>query len=131
MPSLSLPIADAKVDCRGCTACCESGAAIFLTEHDDPTRYEVRMQHAAPIIAQRPNGDCWYLQRGKGCTIWEDRPLICRAFSCVDHYRALQARGMSDKRMVRERQIDRKTQRAALRRIEEHPEKMQEASWPT
>ena len=39
------------------------------------------------FLAQRPNGDCIYLDSLRGCSIYERRPAVCRAFSCVGQLR--------------------------------------------
>lgn len=33
------------------------------------------------ILKHKPNGECVYLD-DKGCTIWEQRPAVCRTFDC-------------------------------------------------
>ena len=79
-----------SVPCNGCTACCEGGELIVLhPEHgDQPSEYlTIEVKHpffGSPAVAlrQKPDGSCVYLERGKGCTIHERRPAICREFDC-------------------------------------------------
>lgn len=79
------------VDCGTCTACCR-GEGIFLQPGDNPLLYRTkpawdpvqkRMTH---LIPNGPDGACTYLGE-TGCTIYEKRPMICRAFSCVGFVR--------------------------------------------
>jgi Fe-S-cluster containining protein len=53
---------------------------------DDARKYEIEIVHrfAHPVAAlkHKPNGECWYLDPGKGCTIWPRRPALCREFDC-------------------------------------------------
>ena len=39
------------------------------------------------FLQQKPNGDCHHLDPVTGCTIYEHRPAVCRAFSCVGRLR--------------------------------------------
>lgn len=69
--------------CNGCTLCCR-GDAIFLHPElgDDETQYETTEYQNRKILAHKPNNDCYYLDRQKGCTIWERRPAICKELDC-------------------------------------------------
>lgn len=75
---------ESTVNCAGCTACC-SKEWIFLDENDDPNQYQT--QPAPPesgrqyALAQKPNGDCVYLENGK-CSNYENRPEVCRDYDC-------------------------------------------------
>ena len=81
------------VDCNGCTACCRHDAIILHPEHgDDPKQYKTTT-FTSPVTGQRSlmlqkaeNGDCIYLDRASGCTIWERAPVICRNFDCAAFY---------------------------------------------
>ena len=72
---------------RTCTACCRD-QLVLLTGNDDPSLYETRaainpMTGAAALaLLQQPDGACQYLGEA-GCTIYDRRPEMCRAFSCV------------------------------------------------
>lgn len=74
--------------------CCTNEEIVLHPEHGDrPELYVTRpgvdaTQGGLPVLllAQKPNGDCHYLQDGR-CSIHAIRPSICRAFSCVDWFR--------------------------------------------
>jgi Fe-S-cluster containining protein len=34
------------------------------------------------VMASKENGDCMYLDRETGCTIWNRRPQVCQDFDC-------------------------------------------------
>ncbi len=77
------------VPCNSCTACCQGDGIFLHPEHgDDPTLYETEEMgnpvtgEVAVKLKQKANGDCAYLDRGTGCTIWHKRPVICREFDC-------------------------------------------------
>ena len=111
--------AAAKVPCGGCTACCTNHEKVLLTNADDPTRYDGHTQwirlssDPAGIIRlalrHKPNGDCVYLGEN-GCTIYADRPYICRIFDCREAY----MRFMQQPRNVRRQQMKVRGKEAAL-----------------
>lgn len=35
------------------------------------------------MVAKNARGDCVYLKRGQGCSIYENRPAVCREFDCA------------------------------------------------
>lgn len=91
---------DEIVSCGSCRACCRGDAIVLHPEHgDDPSQYETEempqsMQAEvdkmfgvnrgrALILKRAENGDCLYLSRETGCTIYERRPAICREFNCA------------------------------------------------
>ncbi len=71
---------DADVPCDGCRLCCEGGEA-ELEASDDPNMYETHQVNGRTALARQENGHCIYLD-DKGCTIYEDRPGVCRHFDC-------------------------------------------------
>lgn len=81
------------VDCNGCTLCCQRDAIVLHPESgDDPAQYET-IPFVSPItfkqalqLARAPNGDCIYLDRATGCTIWDRAPVVCREFDCARMY---------------------------------------------
>lgn len=109
------------LECAGCVKCCQ-GEAVFLTVHDDPSLYDTEPVEILPgrfmpvdtvplQLKRRENGDCVYLGEG-GCTIYERRPHICKAFDCrgyVAHMKANYtradrrrlARAMGQKSLIR------------------------------
>ena len=72
-----------RVPCGTCTACCETERVYMHPEcGDDPTEYLTQWIGHRIALAQAENGDCIYLVRGKGCTIHDRRPSMCRGFDC-------------------------------------------------
>ncbi len=79
--------------CTGCGRCCtgpsgyvwvnleEIGrlAARLDLELDDFGRRYLRRVDSRYALRDRPGGDCVFLS-GKSCSVYEDRPLQCRAF---------------------------------------------------
>lgn len=81
-----------EVPCGGCTLCCRDEVIYLFPERgDDWSKYQTRpmynplLGHQGIALQQRPDGSCVYLGEG-GCTIWADRPIICRSYSCIDQY---------------------------------------------
>lgn len=97
-----------EVPCKGCTACCRGFQAIclFPEEGDIVENYDtmpfierVKMEsNGLPLPAWLPdqwktlqmikfkeNGDCIYLGE-HGCTIYDNRPILCRSFDCRKNY---------------------------------------------
>lgn len=76
---------EATVPCDGCTVCCESDA-VFLNPGlgDDLTQYKMEWhpQYRRLMLAHKLNGECWYLDKDVGCTIYEARPSRCRTMDC-------------------------------------------------
>lgn len=66
-----------SVDCGSCTACCHLG--VYLLPWDDAATYETEAD--GKLLKRRADGACVYLG-ASGCTIYERRPLACRAFHC-------------------------------------------------
>jgi Fe-S-cluster containining protein len=89
------PIAT-NVPCNGCTLCCRGYQAIILHPEcgDDAAKYQTvevpnpLTGEPALMVEQKPNGDCIYLGE-QGCSIYEDRPIICRGYDCRKHYMTL------------------------------------------
>jgi hypothetical protein len=48
---------------------------------DDPRDYDYKVVEGGIILQSKPDGSCIYVG-DKGCTIWDRRPAICRAFDC-------------------------------------------------
>lgn len=86
MTLLHTPGGDVVIPCDGCTACCYADMVLLDPRQDNPKDYEIevitRFAYPVAAIRHRPNGDCWYLERGMGCTIWHRRPSRCREFDC-------------------------------------------------
>lgn len=97
--SKSTPGASSKassVPCNGCTLCCRGYQAIILHPEcgDDVSKFQTievpnpLTGEFALMVEQKPNGDCIYLA-DKGCSIYDDRPIICREFDCRKQYMTL------------------------------------------
>ena len=81
------------VPCDGCTECCRgTDRTLYLDAvAEDLSKYKTSIENGRPVLAMKANRDCWYLDDKKGCTIYEDRPQVCRLFDCrriVDHPKA-------------------------------------------
>lgn len=80
------------VACNGCTACCKREAIILVPEDTDPLLIAACDEIPSPdpysdapttrVLRHRPNGDCVFLGE-RGCMIYDQRPAMCRTFSCV------------------------------------------------
>ena len=86
--------------CDLCTAaCCKQNGHEFaaLLQGDEVRRFaafaadvpflrdgNVTYERVLPYI----NGRCQFLGPDDLCTIYDDRPLACRGFQCVDHFNA-------------------------------------------
>ncbi len=71
------------IPCDRCTFCCQ-GDAIYLhpewggnSSDFDTVEYRGRV-----ILKHKENGDCIYLDRNIGCTIWGKHPKICQGLDC-------------------------------------------------
>lgn len=87
---------DAIIDCEECSKCCSARAFLMrgddvdffehkhlLSEEEDATPYWKANAAFTGYVLDRPDGKCAYLEDGK-CSVYDKRPLTCRAFSCVD-----------------------------------------------
>lgn len=79
----------ATVACGDCRLCCRNALVLLLPEHgDDVTAYETQEFHGRRALKRKPDGACWYLGPD-GCTIHGRHPVICRTYSCVDHWHSM------------------------------------------
>jgi len=73
------------LSCDGCTLCCR-GDTIFIHPELGDKAEDYQTEKVANterlMLAHKPNGDCIYML-DQGCTNYENRPAICREFSCV------------------------------------------------
>lgn len=81
-----------EVPCGTCTECCKTNQGLFLhpEQGDNVDSYQTRTVidrhgNAIHMLATTPDGACVYLGP-TGCTIYEQRPLLCRSFDCRKHY---------------------------------------------
>lgn len=77
---------DAIVPCGDCRACCRNWQAIVLMPEDIgrypyDTVQPLQCSDLPPMLKHTEDGSCIYLGVD-GCTIWEHRPTLCRAFDC-------------------------------------------------
>jgi hypothetical protein len=75
---------EAEVPCQGCTACCCGACVNVDTTREPPERLEkMRLQQDEEgwHLPRREDGGCIHLGP-RGCTIYADRPDICRVFDC-------------------------------------------------
>lgn len=87
-----IPPPPQSLPCGTCTLCCR-GERIFLFEEygDDPSslQTEVIMNPLLgvmqPALKQKKDRSCIYLG-AKGCEAYEQRPAVCRSFSCAAFY---------------------------------------------
>lgn len=108
-------VPDEHVECGSCSACCR-GQLVVLVEGDNPSAYGEAMaipqwftdrlrSDGVPsigyILPMGRDGACIYLKDGK-CSIYRERPIMCRAFSCIGLVRNTLANG-ADKREVKRR----------------------------
>lgn len=87
--ALAGKVEEAKVDCGGCTACCRR-EAVLLVKGDDRDLYPEAQEipfnpltgGPGHMIPQKADGSCIY-HGDQGCMVYDHRPVMCRAFSCV------------------------------------------------
>lgn len=77
----------ADVPCNGCTACCRGPIVLQPAHGDDPRQYVTEHHPKWGLkLIEHEDGTCGYLQAGK-CTIYHNRPAVCRAFDCRTYAR--------------------------------------------
>ena len=80
-----------EVKCGSCQACCKNALIVlFPDEGDDVSAYDTDKidwpgKGEIPVLKHKENGDCAYLGKD-GCTIYDMRPILCRAFDCRKNY---------------------------------------------
>ena len=87
----------ADIDCGHCTKCCHGNAIFLFPELGDKVELYDTVEAWNPftnrmgvMLDHRPDGACGYLvNNDTGCGIHTMRPLLCRAYSCVEHYAKL------------------------------------------
>lgn len=93
MPSGGKPVSAPVFDCRMCGCCCEGKGGIVVSPTDMPRlcaflsldeatflqRYGV-MHNGKPKVRTGEDGNCIFFARGRGCTVHEAKPDICRAW---------------------------------------------------
>lgn len=69
-----------KLVCGTCVLCCQN-TDVQLTD-EEYRRYAYRLIDGVPYLAQRLNGNCYYLDPELQCIIYAHRPGSCRHFDC-------------------------------------------------
>lgn len=91
----NFPFETANVPCGTCNACCRNTDPVLLDPDENPANYKttaylrVGLDIAPRVgLAMKENGNCYYLGE-TGCTIYDKRPRVCRAFDCRMLYLSL------------------------------------------
>lgn len=72
-----------QVPCNGCVACCQNDRIVIKPQYgDNPKKFITEIYENRLVVAHKSNGDCIYLDREKGCKIWNKRPAVCQEFDC-------------------------------------------------
>lgn len=100
--------------CGGCTKCCRRELVQVMPEdeHRMP-HYEGKTEilrdpvSGKQVLAIRlvDGGDCVFLDRSTGCTIYEHRPAVCRTFDCRRAYERLMALPRNVRRRMGDRDV--------------------------
>ena len=76
---------EAEITCASCKACCCRLEVLLLTETGVPDCYIKIDQWGGMTMARLDDGWCAALDRSTMlCTIYEQRPLVCREFQAGD-----------------------------------------------
>ena len=71
--------------CHDCHQCCVE-ETVLLTPEDNRNEFKYdtvyNSEFEQPVLRQKKNGECIYLDEEKQCSIYENRPKICKAFDC-------------------------------------------------
>lgn len=73
-----------SVPCAGCTACCHYPGIVVDKKRDGQRLAQLRTERSPDgelVLQQRSDGACVHLGE-QGCTVYERRPGVCRAFDC-------------------------------------------------
>lgn len=83
-----IPLVDitADVPCGDCVSCCKSGMEIPLSFSMDAIWLACTVGPSGPDhLAKKEDGKtCYYLDDDK-CTIYDQRPIVCRSYDCRKH----------------------------------------------
>jgi Fe-S-cluster containining protein len=80
-----------EVKCGSCQACCKNALIVLFPDQGDVIAdYDTEIlewpgQGEVHKLKHKGNGDCSYLGEN-GCTIYDRRPILCRAFDCRKNY---------------------------------------------
>lgn len=88
-----------RFECTQCGNCCTGGPGMVrvtdgeiaaLSKRLGIAEAEFRERHTRPfrkditILQEKPNFDCIFYDRARGCTVYEDRPKQCRTWPFWD-----------------------------------------------
>lgn len=77
---------DGRISCAECQACCCRLEVLLISDTGVPNVYIETDQWGGQRMARLDDGWCSALDRHTMlCTIYEQRPWICRAFAAGDH----------------------------------------------
>lgn len=75
------------IDCRDCEAVCCRLTVVLMPDDHVPSRYVARDDSGLEVMARGDDGWCKALDRNTlRCTIYEQRPVICRDFTMGGPY---------------------------------------------
>ena len=73
--------AESEVSCETCQACCCRLEVMLITDTGVPQQFIETDDWGSEVMTRRDDGWCAALDRvSMRCTIYENRPLICREF---------------------------------------------------
>ena len=77
---------DTEVTCESCKACCCRLEVMLITDTGVPDRFVAIDKWGGMVMARLDDGWCAALDRqSMMCTIYEQRPLICREFEMGEY----------------------------------------------
>lgn len=127
LPPVTVTTPTAIVDCGSCSACCRR-ELVALIDGDDPRDFpealKIPKEAVSPLlptflgylIPHGSDGACIYLKDGR-CSVYEKRPQMCRAFSCIGWVERILATTTRNERRRDRELIDTKIWRAGRKRI--------------
>ena len=91
----------ADVPCGTCTLCCSGDSTNVGLLPEEYGKFESVEILGEVLVKRLDNGDCVYLGES-GCTIHDDKPLVCQKFDCRDDAAHLHERVRARGRVLRE-----------------------------
>ncbi|UVE16985.1 YkgJ family cysteine cluster protein [Pseudomonas sp. LS44] len=96
IPLVQLPVEPA-VSCSNCAACCCQLEVMLITDTGVPQRFIDTDDWGGEVMRRLDDNWCAALDRDTmRCSIYEQRPLICREFEMSSAECLEERRGMSD-----------------------------------
>lgn len=118
------------VPCNGCTLCCRNDMLMLhpeggdiVADYETETTVNPVTGRVGVMLKHQSNGDCVYLSRKTGCTIYDRRPLICREFDCRRFYLKIveQTSRQERKKFVKNGLLSNEVLRAGRQRLDSLP----------